>query len=101
MDENKPDYLGHRQRLRERFLKSEGNDMADYELLEILLMLAIPRKDVKPLAKKLINAFGCFANVICAPEYRLSLAWDHQAASAGSDALLVLRHLFEPGALFP
>ena len=71
MDENKPDYLGHRQRLRERFLKSEGNDMPDYEMLELLLMLAIPRKDVKPIAKELIRVFGKFANVISAPEYRL------------------------------
>ena len=71
MDENKPDYLGHRQRLRERFLKSEGNDMPDYEMLELLLMLAIPRKDVKPIAKELLRKFGNFANVISAPEYRL------------------------------
>ncbi len=71
MDENKPDYLGHRQRLRERFLKSEGNDMPDYEMLELLLMLAIPRKDVKPIAKELLRKFGKFANVISAPEYRL------------------------------
>lgn len=71
MDANKPDYLGHRQRLRERFLKSEGNDMPDYEMLELLLMLAIPRKDVKPIAKELLRKFGNFANVISAPEHSL------------------------------
>lgn len=71
MDEIAPDYIGHRKRLRERFLKGEGNDMADYELLELLLMQAIPRKDVKPLAKELIRVFGSFANVVGAPEHRL------------------------------
>lgn len=71
MEEKQPDYLGHRKRLRERFLKNEGSDMPDYELLELLLMQAIPRKDVKPLAKELIRHFGNFANVISAPEYQL------------------------------
>lgn len=65
------DYTGHRQRLRQRFLAGEGRDMADYELIELLLTLAIPRHDVKPLAKKLIHTFGNFANVITAPDYRL------------------------------
>ena len=40
--EEKPDYLGHRKRLRERFILGEGKDMPDYELLELLLMIAIP-----------------------------------------------------------
>lgn len=57
-------YLGHRQRTRERFLKDDGSTLADYELMEMLLMLAIPRRDVKPLAKKLIKNFGNFANAI-------------------------------------
>lgn len=59
-----PDYLGHRQRLRDRFLKSDGRDMADYELLELVLTYAIVRRDVKPIAKLLIKEFGSFANVI-------------------------------------
>lgn len=57
---------GHRQRVREKFLKNGGRDMADYELLEAYLMLAIPRRDVKPLAKALIAKFGSFAEVISA-----------------------------------
>ncbi len=65
--DKEPDYLGHRQRMRSRFLISEGRDMADYELLELLLMQAIPRRDVKPLAKAMINQFGSFADVINAP----------------------------------
>ena len=71
MDENQPDYIGHRKRLKQRFLLGEGRDMADYELTELVLTLAIPRRDVKPLAKKLVAEFGSFANVISAPEYRL------------------------------
>jgi DNA repair protein RadC len=62
--EEKPDYLGHRKRLRERFILGEGKDMPDYELLELLLMIAIPRRDVKPIAKRLIKKFGSFAEVI-------------------------------------
>lgn len=69
----KPDYLGHRERLRQRFLLSEGRDMADYELLELVLTISLPRKDVKPLAKSLINKFGSFANVINADKDELCL----------------------------
>ena len=49
-----PDYIGHRQRLRSRFLAGGGKDMPDYEFLELLLMIAIPRRDVKPIAKQLL-----------------------------------------------
>jgi len=62
----KPHYLGHRQRLRERFLATGGDGMPDYELLELLLAQAIPRRDVKPLAKALLDRFGDFAGVIAA-----------------------------------
>lgn len=61
---------GHRHRVRERFLKG-GRDMADYELLEAYLMIAIPRRDVKPIAKALIAKFGSFADVINAPQSEL------------------------------
>lgn len=57
---------GHRARLRERFLKGGPDGMADYELLELLLFLGIPRKDVKPLAKQLIERFGSYAAVLSA-----------------------------------
>ncbi len=62
--EEKPHYIGHRQRLRERFLKDEGRNMPDYELMELLLTIAIPRRDVKPLAKNLIERFKSFAGTI-------------------------------------
>ncbi len=69
--DKKPDYLGHRQRVRQRFLQGEGRDMADYELLEFVLMQALPRRDVKPLAKEMISRFGSFADVINAPNHEL------------------------------
>jgi len=62
--EEKPHYIGHRQRLRERFLKDEGRSMPDYELMELLLAIAIPRRDVKPLAKSLIERFKSFAGAV-------------------------------------
>ena len=71
MVETSPDYLGHRARLKQRFILGNGQDMADYELLELLLTYAIPRRDVKPLAKKLIQTFGSLANVVAAPDYQL------------------------------
>ena len=57
---------GHRERLRKRFLAGGVDALADYELLELMLMFAIPRRDVKPLAKDLIKKFGSFADVLCA-----------------------------------
>jgi DNA repair protein RadC len=63
---DKPHYYGHRQRLRERFLATGGEGMPDYELLELLLSIAIPQKDVKPLAKSLLAAFRSFNGVVTA-----------------------------------
>jgi DNA repair protein RadC len=71
----RPHYHGHRQRLRDRFLATGGDGMPDYELLEMLLAQAIPRRDVKPLAKELLDRFGSFAAVISAdPERLLSVS---------------------------
>lgn len=67
-----PDHAGHRARLRERFLRDNGASMADYEMLELLLTLALPRIDTKPIAKDLVQEFGSFANVIAASEGELS-----------------------------
>jgi len=53
-----PHYHGHRDRLRQRFVENGPNALQDYELLELLLFMAIPRRDVKPLAKKLLKQFG-------------------------------------------
>lgn len=61
-------YLGHRARLRERFLGLGGEALPDYELLELILFSARPRGDVKPLAKRLLKQFGSFDKVIYADE---------------------------------
>ena len=60
----KPHYVGHRKRLRERFLKNGAESVADYELLEMILFPAKPMGDVKPLAKSLLARFGSFAEVL-------------------------------------
>ena len=69
--EDKPGYLGHRKRLRERFLKNGVEGMHDYEILELLLTYAIPRKDVKPYAKDLIKRFGSLSGVLDAGQKEL------------------------------
>src|SRR5208282_5085671 len=66
-----PHYVGHRDRLRERFLAGGADSLPDYEILELLLFAAIPRRDVKPLAKALLARFGGFADVISAPREQL------------------------------
>lgn len=66
-----PHYVGHRERLRERFRVGGDEAIADYELLELVLFRSIPRLDVKPLAKELLAIFGSFAEVIGASESRL------------------------------
>jgi DNA repair protein RadC len=70
--EELPHYSGHRERLRERFLAGGAGALPDYELLELVLFAAIPRRDLKPLAKQLLDQFGNFAEVIAAPRQLLS-----------------------------
>ncbi|MER8990098.1 DNA repair protein RadC [Mesorhizobium sp. M0678] len=67
---DKPHYLGHRDRLRERFAAGT-NTLPDYELLELLLFRLIPRADTKPVAKALLARFGTLAEVLGAPVERL------------------------------
>jgi DNA repair protein RadC len=68
-----PSYIrDHRQRLRARFLGGGARAMPDYEMLELVLFRAIPRRDVKPLARALLDMFGDFAGVLSAPAERLS-----------------------------
>jgi len=66
-----PHYHGHRDRLRARFREAGSEALADYEMLELILFRAIPQRDVKPLAKQLLEKFGSFAEVISAPAARL------------------------------
>ena len=67
-----PSYIrDHRQRLRQRFMDGGAVAMPDYELLELVLFAAIPRCDVKPVARRLLETFGDFARVLAAPPERL------------------------------
>ncbi len=66
-----PHYHGHRERLRDRFRIGGADALAEYELLELILFRAMPRRDVKPLAKALVARFGSFAAVVSARAERL------------------------------
>ena len=66
-----PHFHGHRERLRARFREGGADALPDYELLELVLFNALPRRDVKPLAKALVARFGSFAEAVAAPEARL------------------------------
>ncbi|HEX5735770.1 MAG TPA: DNA repair protein RadC [Blastocatellia bacterium] len=74
--DNTPHYLDHRKRLRERFHKAGSDALHDYEILELLLTYAIPRKDVKPIAKELIKRFGSLAGVLDATHVELEAVPD-------------------------
>lgn len=67
MSNEGPHFHGHRQRLRERFLRSGLDGLSDYEVVELLLTLAIPRSDVKQPAKALIARFGNLRGILDAP----------------------------------
>jgi DNA repair protein RadC len=84
--EDKPHYLGHRQRLRDRFREQGAAALADYELLELLLFRSIPRADTKGLAKALLKRFGSFAEVLGAPEHLL-----REVSGVGESAALDLK----------
>jgi DNA repair protein RadC len=83
---DKPDYLGHRERLRSRFLKRGADAVGDYELLELLLFNARPRGDVKPLAKALLRRFGDIAGVISASPDELA-----QVSGLGKSSIATLK----------
>ncbi len=86
-----PHYHGHRERLRRRFREAPGT-LPDYELLELLLFHAIPRRDVKPLAKRLIDEFGGFGGVLAASRETLA------AAGLGEPAIDLLKTAHEASA---
>jgi DNA repair protein RadC len=81
-------YLGHRERLRTRLREAGPDAIADYELLELVLFRAIPRRDVKPLAKALIARFGSFAEAIAARPERLAEVEGMSAASINEFKIL-------------
>src|SRR5690606_18818924 len=63
---------GHRDRARRRFLQIGEQGLADYELLELVLHLVLPRRDTKTLAKELLSQFKTFSGVLAAPPARLT-----------------------------
>lgn len=74
MEDKVTDHAGHRARLRKRLFEGGSDALLDHELLEYLLALALPRRDTKPLAKKLIARFGSYAAVVSAsPEELLGV----------------------------
>jgi len=77
---------GHRGRMRERLLGRGAEALADYEILEMLLFLGIPRRDTKPLAKELINRFGSLAGVLSAPATELA-----EKGGLGADAVAAVQ----------
>ena len=82
-----PSYIrDHRARLRERFLIGGPDALPDYELLELVLFRAIPRRDVKPLARALLERFGDFNGVLSAPASRL-----HETAGVGDAVVTELK----------
>jgi DNA repair protein RadC len=84
----KPHYLGHRERLRERLLEGGTDPLPDYELLEFLLYPAQPRGDMKPLAKALLKRFGGLAGVLSADKAAL-MAVDGMGPASAAQLLAV------------
>jgi DNA repair protein RadC len=94
----KPHYHGHRGRLHERLLNSEGQGLPDYEILEIILAAANPRGDTKPLAKALIAGFGGLAEVFSAhPEAirQLKVVIDGKQRGLGDAGIAMLKAVRE------
>lgn len=69
---NIPDYIGHRSRMKNKVLDKGGTSLTELELLEVILMYSIPRKDVKPIAKQLLRKFITLRNILNAEPSLLS-----------------------------
>lgn len=83
---DQPHFTGHRERLRDRFRRGGSSALADYEFLELVLFRAMPRRDVKPIAKALLARFGSFAEVLAARPERLA-----EVAGLGEAAITELK----------
>ena len=90
----KPGHLGHRERLRDRFLKGGAGALAEYEVLELLLFQAVARRDTKPIAKALIGRFGSYAGVLRAEPAELQTV-----DGVGKSAAVAIRVVAEAAAL--
>ena len=81
-----PHFHGHRERLKQRFRATGAAALPDYELLELILYAALPRRDTKPVAKALLARFGTFSEVLGAPEAQL-----REVAGVGDGVALHLK----------
>lgn len=95
MKTEKPHYLGHRQRLRKRFARSGLSSFAEHEVVELLLTLAIPMRDVKEPAKTLLQEFGSLRSILDAPLNELQ-----QIDGIGEVAPVALRIIRETANLY-
>ncbi|MDR0292251.1 MAG: DNA repair protein RadC [Elusimicrobium sp.] len=84
----KPSYLGHRERIKNKFLQNGLDGFMDHEALELLLTYAIPRKDTKPIAWDLIKKFGSLSAVLDAPLHELT-----SVSGIGKESALYLKLL--------
>jgi DNA repair protein RadC len=75
---------GHRSRLRQRLIAAGPESVGDHELLELVLFLALPRRDTKPIARALLNRFGSFAAAISAPVPQIAAVDGMGEAAAAS-----------------
>jgi DNA repair protein RadC len=99
MQDKQPHHVGHRERLRRRFLKADLDSFPEYEVVELLLTLVLPRRDVKPLAKGLVSEFGSIREILDAEPEELTRVKGVGPATAASLHLLRLilaRYLQEP-----
>lgn len=85
-----PHFVGHRDRLKARFRENGADTLADYEMLELILFSAVPRRDTKPIAKALLARFGTFSEVLGAAEARLM-----EVAGVGASVALHLKIVHE------
>lgn len=95
MSADQPHYHGHRKRLRDRFIKNGLAGFAEYEVVELLLTLAIPRSDVKEQAKALVERFGNLRGILDAPIEELQ-----QVEGIGSVAPVALRIIREAATVY-
>lgn len=86
----KEDNVGHRKRLREKFLKAGPESLLDYEIIELLLTFAIPRRDTKPIAKDLIREFKTIQGVFEAQHEELM-----SVSGVGENAAFLIKFFLE------
>jgi DNA repair protein RadC len=95
MPSDRPHYLDHRKRLKERYERTGMGGLQDYEILELLLFYAIPQGDVKPRAKELLKRFGSLKGVLDADPGAL-----REISGVGSHSSLFFRVVRDIGTLY-